>query len=126
MPPELSIRNAQPSTANQEFLDQLRLTYLALIRSRFAIADFVDLELGRPVDGWEVRKEQNGNLIFEPVGTDGTPDYDRWTEGAETFSFEEISADNVVLIPPGQQMIEHGGLTLDGEIRLDGSLILEA
>ena len=76
MPPELAIRDAQADPerrAPQEFFDQLRTTWRVMLRTRFAWANFVDLDTGTPIDAWLVTLQPNGDLNYDPVDEGGQP-----------------------------------------------------
>jgi hypothetical protein len=44
--------------------------------------------------------------------------------GDENFSYKAIIVDKVVTVPENQQMVVSGGITIDGELILDGELAL--
>lgn len=66
-----------------------------------------------------MKTKPNKNYIYNPF----TSNLDIITDN--NFSYESIEEDDCLLIPENNQMIIMDRIIIDGELRLDGSLVVE-
>ncbi len=82
MPPELSVRLAEPGVADEQLFAQLRRTWQANVRARSSWTNYLDPNTGTPVDGWHQYLDgapgqggpaTPGDILLNPVAIDGNP-----------------------------------------------------